>query len=143
MTDLATVVALAAKNGEMILGAIVGAAGFLFRRSFRMLDRSIRDIEDTLHGNSEFKGIKSDLGVTMERVENQEKMIEQTDRQISQVHDLLDKLNSKITSEAIKNSENLGAVRLEVNQKIGEVKGDVGECVAMLRLLVDQSGNKR
>lgn len=143
MTDLTTVFALAAKNGEVILGAIVGAAGFLFRRSFKMMDRSIRDIEHMLHGNSEFNGIKSDLGVMMERVEKQEKIREQTDKQISQVHDLLDKLNSKITSEAIKNSENLGAVRLEVNQKIGEVKGDVGECVAMLRLLVDQQGKKR
>ena len=126
MAEISALLAIIAKNGEVVIGGLVGAVGYLCRRSIKMLDRSIKELEESIHGTHESSGLKSELSVITERVNKQEQRRQAVDEQLDQIYKLVDGLNQKITDESIKNAE-----------KIGEVKGDVGKCVAMLELLVN------
>ncbi len=142
MADTITVLTIASKYGELILGSLVAGIGFLVRRSVKTLDRSIKEVENAIHGAGSSRGIKSELAITSERIDKHDQRYAKTDRQVSEITELFERLNDKINAESLKNAESFGRIQLEVNEKIGGVKGDVGECVAMLRLLVDQSKRK-
>ncbi len=102
--------------GELILSTIIGLIGFLLKRSIDTLEKTVQDLDASVHGNRSNDGLKTRVSVLEERADEHDTRYKKTDEDIAQVIESIKMLTATFSKESVKNAETAGRLEASISR---------------------------